>query len=128
MGATLERIRVPRPGRGRPRTRPERVIADKGYPSRANRAYLARRGIKATMPDRADQHANRARKGSAGGRPPAFDPGIYKRRNVVERAFGQLKQWRGIAMRTDKTARNYQAGITLAAALIWAKTDLFNMP
>jgi transposase len=92
MAATLEQIRVPCPGRGRPRTRPERVIADKGYPSRANRAYLARRGIKATMPDRADQQANRARKGSAGGRPPAFDAEIYKRRNVVERAFGQLKQ------------------------------------
>lgn len=128
MAGTLERIHVPRPGLGRPRSRPERVIADKGYPSRANRAYLARRGIKATMPDRADQRANRARKGSAGGRPPTFDALIYKRRNVVERSFQQLKQWRGIAMRTDKTARNYHAGITLAAALIWAKTDLINMP
>jgi transposase len=128
MAGTLERIQVPRSGPGRPRSRPERVIADKGYPSRANRAYLARRGIKATMPDRADQQANRARKGSAGGRPPTFDALIYKRRNVVERSFQQLKQWRGIAMRTDKTARNYHAGITLAAALIWAKTDLINVP
>jgi transposase len=98
------------------------VIADKGYPSRANRGYLARRGIKATIPDRADQHANRARKGSAGGRPRAFDAQIYKQRNVVERCIGRLKQWRGLAMRADKTARNYHAGITLAATLLWLRT------
>jgi transposase len=126
MIEALERIRVPRSGRsggssggGRPRTRPERVVADKGYPSKANRAYLARRGIKATIPDRDDQVRNRATKGSAGGRPPAFDAETYKRRNVVERGFNRLKSWRGIAMRCDKTARNYQAGITLAATLIW---------
>jgi transposase len=129
MIETLERVRVPRleasgePAVGHPRSRPERVIADKGYPSRSNRAYLAGRGIKATIPDRADQHANRARKGSAGGRPPAFDAEIYKRRNVVERCIGHLKKWRGIAMRSDKTARNYHAGITLAAALLWLTLD-----
>jgi transposase len=119
MIETLERIRVPRSGGGRPRTRPERVVADKGYPSRANRAYLARRGIRATIPDRADQVRNRANKASAGGRPPAFDAETYKRRNVVERGINRLKNWRGIAMRSDKTARNYQAGITLAATIIW---------
>lgn len=123
MIETLERIRVPRSGGGsgggRPRTRPERVLADKGYPSKANRAYLARRGIAATIPDRDDQIRNRAAKGSTGGRPPAFDPETYKRRNVVERSFNRLKNWRGIAMRSDKTARNYQAGITLASTLIW---------
>jgi hypothetical protein len=54
MVETLEQIRVPCHRSGRPRTRPERVLADKGYPSRANRAYLAGRGIKATIPDRAD--------------------------------------------------------------------------
>ncbi|SDL14288.1 Transposase DDE domain-containing protein, partial [Cryobacterium psychrotolerans] len=97
-----------------------------GYPSRANRAYLASRGIKSTIPDRADQRQNRANKGSAGGRPTEFDAEIYKGRNVVERSFNRLKNWRGIAMRSDKTARNYQAGITLAATLIWINTDLFN--
>ena len=40
MSAVLENIRVPRDGKGRPRTRPDRVLADKGYPSRANRAWL----------------------------------------------------------------------------------------
>lgn len=125
---TIDRIRVPRPGRGRPRTRPDRVLADKGYPSQANRSYLAGRGIKATIPDKADQRHNRSNKGSAGGRPPAFDPSIYKGRNVVERSFNRLKNWRGIAMRSDKTARNYQAGVTLAATLIWITTDLINTP
>lgn len=126
LADTIERIHVPREGAGRPRTRPERVLADKGYPSRANRAYLASRGIKSTIPDRADQRQNRANKGSAGGRPTEFDAEIYKGRNVVERSFNRLKNWRGVAMRSDKTARNYQAGITLAATLIWINTDLFN--
>ena len=50
----------------------------------------------------------------------------YKDRNVVERCFNKLKQWRGIAMRSDKTARNYRAAICLAATPIWIKTDLIN--
>jgi hypothetical protein len=82
--AVLEGIRVPRLGRGRPRTRPDRVLADKAYTSRANRAYLRRRGIKATIPSKADQDANRRKKGSHGGRPPTFDPHIYKQRHAVE--------------------------------------------
>jgi len=126
MAATIERIRVPRAGAGRPRTRPERVLADKGYPSKANRAYLSGRGIKTTIPDRDDQKQNRANRGSAGGRPTGFDAETYKGRNVVERSFNRLKNWRGIATRTDKTARNYHAGITVAATLIWINTDLLN--
>jgi transposase len=67
--AVLERIRVPRPAGGRPRTTPDRVLADKAYTSTANRAYLRRRGIKATIPSKADQDANRRAKGPrAGGR------------------------------------------------------------
>jgi transposase len=126
LSDTIDLIRVPTERRGRPCTRPERVLADKGYPSRSNRSYLASRGIKATIPDRADQRQNRVNKGSAGGRPTGFDAEIYKGRNVVERSFNRLKNWRGIAMRSDKTARNYQAGVTLAATLIWLNTDLFN--
>lgn len=128
MAATIDLIRVPRDGAGRPRTRPERVLADKGYPSKANRAYLRGRGIKATIPDRDDQKQNRANKGSAGGRPTDFCASTYKGRNVVERSFNRLKNWRGIATRTDKTARNYQAGIKVASTLIWINTDLFNTP
>jgi hypothetical protein len=55
----LEAIRVPRPGPGRPRCRPDRVLGDKAYSSRANRAYLRRRGIAATIPEPADQIGHR---------------------------------------------------------------------
>ena len=116
----LERIRVPRAGLGRPRCRPDHVIADKAYSSRGFRAYLRRRGIGHTIPERADQVRNRLRRGSLGGRPPAFDKQLYKRRNVVERCFKRLKQWRGIATRYDKTAESYQAVVTLASLLMWA--------
>ena len=82
--AVLEGIGVPRPGRGRPRTRPDRVLADKAYGSRGNRAYLRRRGIRCTIPEKADQVRHRKNKGRAGGRPPAFDPQLYKQRHAVE--------------------------------------------
>lgn len=118
VAATLEQIRVP-VGRGRPRTRPDRVLADKGYPSKTNRAWLRQRGIAATIPERDDQIAHRRKKP---GRPIDFSAGQrerYRGRNVVERCFNKLKQWRGIAMRSDKTARNYHAGLCLAATMQW---------
>ena len=115
----LAGIRMPRPGPGRPWTRPARVLADKGYSSRAIRAYLRRRGIAATIPERADQQANRQRRGSAGGRPPVFDPITYRRRNVVERCFNRFKQYRAIATRYDKTALSYQGMLDLATLLMW---------
>ena len=117
----LDTIRV-RDGRpGRPRTRPDRVLADKAYTSAANRRYLTDRGIKVTIPERQDQKAGRTRRGSRGGRPRTFDAVAYKGRNVVERCFNKLKQWRAIATRFDKTARTYLAGLTLAATLIWTR-------
>jgi len=112
-------IRVGRSGPGRPRVRPEHVIADKGYSSKAIRADLRRRGIGHTIPERADQQASRRRRGSRGGRPPAFDKQLYKRRNVVERCFNRLKQCRSLATRYDKTATSYQATVTIAALLQW---------
>lgn len=115
----LAGIHMPRPGAGRPWTRPLRVLADKGYSSRAIRTYLRRRGIAATIPERSDQQANRHRRGSAGGRPPAFDPIAYRRRNVVERCFNRFKQYRAIATRYDKTAVSYQGMLDLAALLMW---------
>ncbi|WP_442538203.1 IS5 family transposase [Streptomyces pseudogriseolus] len=118
--AVMEAIRVPRPGPGRPRVRPDHVIGDKGYSSKAIRTWLRRRNIRHTIPERSDQVRNRLRRGSQGGRPPAFDKQVYKRRNVVERCFNRLKQWRGIATRYDKTAESYQAAVTLASLLMWA--------
>src|SRR5689334_3249515 len=75
---------VPRPGPGRPRTCPDHVLADKGYNSRENRRLLRRRGISRTIPERADQKANRRRRGCRGGRPTGFDTARYRRRNVLE--------------------------------------------
>jgi transposase len=71
-----------------------------------------------TIPERADQIARRQAKGSAGGRPPAFDTAVYKRRNVVERCFNRLKQWRDLATRFAKRASIYRASLIIAA-MIW---------
>ncbi|MFI7252846.1 IS5/IS1182 family transposase, partial [Micromonospora chalcea] len=51
--------------------------------------------------------------------PPAFDKAIYKKRNVVERCFNRLKQWRDLATRHAKRASLYRAGLVLIAAVIW---------
>jgi hypothetical protein len=79
MISVLEQIRVSRPGPGRPRTRPDRVLGDKAYPSRANRAYLARRGIKATIPVKDDQAAHRRAREATGGTTTSFRPGRLPR-------------------------------------------------
>ena len=106
----LAALRVARVGQGRPRTCPDYLVADKGY---------RRRGIAHTIPEPRDQQANRRRKGSVGGRPVGFDAGRYIRRNVVERGFCQVKQWRGLATRYDKHARNYAGALNIAALLTW---------
>ncbi|WP_435853965.1 IS5 family transposase [Streptomyces misionensis] len=118
----LECIRVPRLGPGRPRCRPDHVIADKAYSSRAFRAYLRKRGVGHTIPEKADQQRHRHNRGRQGGRPPAFDRPIYRRRNVVERCFNRLKGFRGIATRYDKTATSYEAAVSLASFLLWARS------
>lgn len=114
----LKKIRVRLPV-GRPRTRPGAVAADKAYSSRANRAYLRRRRIKAVIPEKKDQAANRKKKGSRGGRPVTHDADLYRDRNTVERAINRLKDWRGIATRFDKTPESYLAGLELRASMIW---------
>ena len=68
---------------------PGHVLGDKGYSSRANRELLRRRGISHTIPEPADQQANRRRRGRRGGRPVGFDKTRCKQRNVVERGFCQ---------------------------------------
>ncbi|UWZ54633.1 IS5/IS1182 family transposase [Dactylosporangium aurantiacum] len=97
------------------------MTADKAYSSKANRAALRARGIVAVIPQPKDQIANRARKGSRGGRPPACDPDRYKRRNQVERGFGRRKQWRGLATRYDKLLTSYRATVDLVETFDWLR-------
>lgn len=110
------RVRLPL---GRPRTRPDAVAADKAYSSRGNRSYLSKRNIKAVIPEKKDQAANRKKKGARGGRPVSHDADLYKERNTVERLINKLKAWRGIATRYDKTPESYLAGLQLRASMIW---------
>ncbi len=104
----MEQGAVKRPGRGRPRIRPDRVAGDKGYSSSSVRRYLKERRIGAVIPTKADQPPD-----------PAFDRVAYRERNVVERLINRLKQFRRIATRYEKRARNYHAMITIAAIMLW---------
>lgn len=103
----MEQGAVNRPGPGRPKQRPERVVGDKGYSSRKNRAYLRRRGIRYTIPHRDDE-----RRGP-------FDKTVYRMRNRIERLINRLKQFRRLATRYEKLAENYLAMLHLGSILLW---------
>jgi transposase len=94
------------------------MLGDKAYSSAAIRSHLRRRGIRATIPEPADQAKNRLRRGSRGGRPPAFDAEAYKQRNVVERAFCQLRQHRAVATRYDKRDFAWRGTVDVASIRI----------
>src|SRR5947207_114916 len=87
---------------------PARLLADRAYDARSLRAWLAERGAEAVIPP------NPTRK-----HPHAYDASAYKRRNLIERMFCRLKDFRRIATRYDKLARNFLAGLLLAAAVTW---------
>lgn len=124
----MGRLRVARAGPGRPRTRPRRLLADKAYSNKKIRAHLRRRGITATIPEKADQIAHRLKQGSKGGRPPAFDPVAYKDRNTTERAFNKLKAFRAVAMRTDKRDYIFRGTVDVASIKIWLRDPVRKDP
>lgn len=112
----LDAIRVARPGVvGRPRKRPDHLLADRGYTFPSCRLMLRRRGIRHTIPERHDQREQRE---GRLGRPQDFDAVLYARGNVVERCVGRLKQWRGVATRYEKRAVSYRAMVVIAALVI----------
>lgn len=121
MIPVLDRIRVPRPDGGRPRARPDHLSGDRAYSSRRNRNHLRRRQVKHTIPEPANQQANRRRRGSRGGRPVGFDAALYRRRNEVERLMARLKAHRAVATRFDKRAFVYHGSVTLAALRLWLR-------
>ena len=117
----LAHLRIQRCGPGRPRTRPDALLGDKAYSARGHRELLRTRGIKAVIPEPSDQIRHRKRRGSRGGRRPAFDAQSYRRRNVIERSFNTIKQWRGLATRYDKLGIVYRGAAVLRAITVWLK-------
>ena len=86
---------------------PKRLIADKAYDAEHFRNWLAQRRTKAVIPSTASRRT-----------PYPLDCNAYRRRNVIERLFCKLKNWRRIATRYNRLARNYMAAIALAAVLV----------
>ncbi len=89
---------------------PHALIADKAYDADAFIDALTIRRIEPVIPPKANRKASRE-----------CDFARYSERNLIERFFNALKQFRGIATRYEKTARNFLAGVHLACALAWLK-------
>lgn len=87
------------------------LLADKGYDSNAIRAKAAKKKAWANIPPKSN------RKGSF-----VFSSWVYRQRNLVERFFNRIKQFRGIATRYDKDPRNFLAAVKLIAAKLWCKS------
>ena len=86
----------------------ERLIADKAFDTNRLRSLLAEANIEAVIP-------------SVAWRKPLipYDREAYRQRNLIERMFARLKDFRRVATRYDKLARNFLAGALMAAILIW---------
>ena len=109
----------PRPGPGRPRTTPDSLRGDKAYSARSHRETLRSRGIKVVTPGKSDQQTHHNNRGSRGGQPVGFNAHEHKKRNVVERAFNKLNDWRGLGTRYDKDALINRGRMILALIVLW---------
>ena len=107
---TLARVRVPRCGRGRPRMRPQRIIADRGYDSDPLRRRLRRRGIELIVPYR----WNKRHKPYADGRKLRR----YRRRWKIERTFAWLGNFRRLQVRQDRILSVFEGFCHMACLLI----------
>lgn len=99
------------------RRRPRALLGDKGYSTRAIRAWARQHHVQLVVPERVDQ---REQRGHRPGRKPQFDRLLYRARNVVERAVGWLKRHRRLATRVEKLAICYHAAICLALTATYA--------
>jgi transposase len=95
-----------------PDAAPRAMVADKGYDSGANRALARQRGAVPVIPHRSNRKAIPAR----------FAKALYRGRARIEQAVGKLKRFKRIALRCEKTARNFRSIVALAAALILLKS------
>jgi len=104
--ATLDRVRVPR-HRGRPRRRPERLVADKGYDSDRFRGWLRRKGVIPCIPPRENRRGRRKRWEEE-----------YRERWRVERTFAWVGNFRRLVVRYERMASMYEAFCVIACILI----------
>ena len=110
---TLQTVRVPRRRGGRPRQRPEELVADKAYDSKRFRQWLRSKGIKPTIPP----YERRARKRPRRGRPVNVGPG-YAERWRVERTFAWLGNFRRLLVRHERHLSTFRAFFVIAFVLV----------
>ena len=107
---TLRQVKVPRAGRGRPRSNPKRVIADRGYDSDPLRRKLRQRGIELIAPYRSNRREQPYRDGRKLRR--------YRRRWKIERTFSWLGNFRRLLVRFDRLLTVYQGFFHIACLMI----------
>jgi transposase len=110
---TLETIRVARP-RGRPKQRPEKLVADRGYDSSAFRRALRRRGIGMCIPAKRRPARWRPKRG----RPALARREEYRERSTVERSFAWLGNFRRLLVRWEHLSGVYRSFFTVAVLLV----------
>ena len=107
---TLAQVRVPRAGRGRPKSKPDRLIADRAYDSDPLRHRLQSRGIRLICPHRKNRRKPPTQDGRALRR--------YRRRWKVERTFAWLGNFRRLVVRYERSLTMYNACFHVACLII----------